>query len=93
MPCLAVFGGLGFHETFRYEKYRTEFAREGEPGIATLDETPIGVYMELEGPSRWIDRTAKTLGFARGAYITASYGQLYTEWCESRGIKPSNMRF
>ncbi len=27
--CLAVFAGLGFREAFRYEKYRTEFARDG----------------------------------------------------------------
>lgn len=91
--CLAVFGGLGFHESFRYEKYRTEFGREGESGIATLDETPIGAYMELEGPSRWIDRTAKALGYSRDAYVTSSYGQLYLEWCEAQGIVPSNMRF
>ena len=91
--CLAVFAGLGFHEAFRYEKYRTEFARDREPGIATIDETPIGVYMELEGPARWIDRTAKTLGFSRDAYITASYGQLYTDWCEAGGIQPTDMRF
>jgi adenylate cyclase class 2 len=91
--CLAVFAGIGFREAFRYEKFRTEFAREGEPGLATLDETPIGVYMELEGPARWIDRAAKGLGFARDAYITASYGQLYTDWCEARGIQPADMRF
>ncbi len=91
--CVALFAGLGYREAFRYEKYRTEFAREGERGIATVDETPIGVYMELEGPARWIDRTAKALGFARDAYITASYSQLYSDWCEAAGIEPSGMRF
>jgi adenylate cyclase class 2 len=90
---LAVFAGIGFHEAFRYEKYRTEFARDGEPGIATLDETPIGVYLELEGPAQWIDRTAKALGFPRDAYITASYAQLYADWCEATGIEPADMRF
>ena len=60
---LAVFRTIGYRESFRYEKYRTEFARNSEPGHATLDETPIGVYMELEGPAQWIDRTAKMLGF------------------------------
>lgn len=91
--CLAVFAGIGFREAFRYEKYRTEFARPGEPGIATLDETPIGVYMELEGPARWVDRIAKAMGFTPDAYITASYGELYNEWCEARGIRPTDMRF
>ncbi len=75
--CLAVFEALGYREAFRYEKYLTEFRRDAENGIATLDETPIGVYLELEGPARWIDRTAKALGFSRDAYVTASYGRLY----------------
>jgi hypothetical protein len=29
-----------------------------EPGIITLDETPIGVFLELEGGKYWIDGTA-----------------------------------
>jgi adenylate cyclase class 2 len=91
--CVAVFAGLGFREVFRYEKYRTEFARPNEPGHVTLDETPVGVFMELEGPARWIDSTAKNLGFARAAYITDSYGKLYLDWCEARGVEPENMRF
>jgi adenylate cyclase, class 2 len=91
--CLDVFAGLDFRETFRYEKYRTEFAQPDNSGIATVDETPIGVYLELEGPARWIDRTAKALGFPGSAYITSSYIQLYLDWCESRGIEPTGMRF
>lgn len=91
--CIALFAGLGFREAFRYEKYRTEFARPNEPGHVTLDETPIGVFMELEGPARWIDRTAKILGFPVKAYITESYGKLYENWCEANGIEPSDMRF
>ncbi|MEP6715308.1 MAG: class IV adenylate cyclase [Terriglobia bacterium] len=78
--CLAVFKGLGYEPSFRYEKYRTEFFRAGEPGIATLDETRVGVFMELEGPARWIDRTAKALGYSRDDYITASYVRLFTEF-------------
>jgi adenylate cyclase class 2 len=91
--CVAFFAALGFHEAFRYEKYRTEFARDREPGHVTLDETPIGAFMELEGPARWIDRTAKLLGFPREAYITLSYGRLYEEWCRANGIQPKDMRF
>jgi len=91
--CLAVFEALGYREAFRYEKYRTEFSRDGEDGIATLDETPIGVYLELEGPARWIDRTAKALGFSRDSYITASYGRLYFAWCKASGVEPAGMTF
>ncbi len=91
--CLAVFGALGYRESFRYEKYRTEFARPGESGHAMLDETPIGVYMELEGPGRWIDRTAQRLGYPRETWITQSYAALYAEWCQTKGIEQSNMTF
>lgn len=91
--CVAVFAALGFREAFRYEKFRTEFARDSEPGLVTLDETPIGVFMELEGPARWIDRTAKALGFSKTAYITESYGRLYESWRQINGIDLKDMRF
>lgn len=84
---------LGFMPTFRYEKYRTEFQCPGELGMATLDETPIGTYLELEGRAAWIDRTARRLGFAANSYITKSYGSLYMEYCERLGKKPANMVF
>ncbi len=88
-----LFDRLGYRAVFRYEKYRTEFERPGEPGHITLDETPIGVYFELEGDPAWIDRTAAELGFAPGDYITDSYGRLYFRHCETQGIVPSHMVF
>ncbi len=91
--CLAVFAGLGFAPKYTYEKYRTEFGRGEEPGMVTVDETPIGVFLELEGPPRWIDSTAKELGFSRAGYITASYSALYVEWCREYGIEPGDMKF
>jgi adenylate cyclase class 2 len=91
--CLALFAGIGFSPTLRYEKYRTEFHRADEPGHITLDETPIGVFMELEGPARWIDATAKNLGFSRNDYITLSYGRLFESWCAEHGIESKNMSF
>ena len=91
--CVAVFAELGFRETFQYEKYRTEFGRDHEPGHVTVDETPIGVFMELEGPPGWIDRTAKMLGFPRTAYVTSSYVRLYEDWCRGNGVEVGNMRF
>ncbi len=91
--CLAVFAGLGFLPTYTYEKYRTEFTRGEEPGVVTLDETPIGTFLELEGPARWIDATAKLLGHSRADYITASYGRLYEEWCKEYEIESKDMTF
>ncbi|HUJ23171.1 MAG TPA: class IV adenylate cyclase [Bryobacteraceae bacterium] len=77
---------LGFHRVFRYQKFRTEYAESGARGVVTVDETPIGWFLEIEGTPRWIDRTARRLGFRESDYITASYGGLYFEFCRERGI-------
>src|SRR5580700_2981059 len=47
----AIFDRLAYHPAFRYEKFRTEFRQTGASGVATggvamLDETPIGAYLE-----------------------------------------------
>ena len=70
----AIVERLGYRPVFRYEKYRTEFHQARRAGVATLDETPIGVFLELEGTPQWIDRTARRLGFQESDYITDSYG-------------------
>ena len=90
---VAIAARLGFEKVFRYQKYRTEFRVRGSSGLATLDETPIGVYIELEGSPAWIDRTARRLGFNETDYITDSYGRLYLEWCRKRRVKPGDMVF
>ncbi len=84
----AILERLGMSRTLRYEKYRTEFARPGDAGVVTIDETPIGAFLELEGPPDWIDATAKRLGFDESAYVTLSYARLYTEWCAAQGREP-----
>jgi adenylate cyclase class 2 len=82
---------LGFRAVFRYQKYRTEYKQPSRSGTATLDETPIGVYLELEGQPGWIDRTARQLGFAEKDYITSSYGRLYLDWRRNNRQKPGDM--
>jgi adenylate cyclase class 2 len=90
---LYLFEKLGFRARFRYEKYRTEFQRLGDPGVVVLDETPIGEFLEIEGPPAWIDSTARRLGFAESEYLTASYGRLYLEYCAAHGTDPTQMVF
>jgi adenylate cyclase class 2 len=90
--CNAIFEKLGYDVVFRYEKYRSEYrCREG--GVVTLDETPIGVFLELEGPAEWIDQTARELGFSTDQYVTSSYGKLYEEYCRHSGYQVSDMTF
>jgi adenylate cyclase, class 2 len=78
-----LFLSLGLVAAFRYEKWRTEWADPGERGAeghCVIDETPIGNYAELEGPSDWIDRAAVRLGVTPADYITLSYGRLFDQW-------------
>lgn len=89
----AILERLGFHPVFRYEKYRTEYKKPGGRGVATLDETPVGIYLELEGSALWIDRTARKLNFSEQDYITQSYAALYLDWCRRHGIEPGDMVF
>jgi hypothetical protein len=65
----------------------TEYFQPGTHGIVTLDETPIGCFLEIEGAPRWIDLTARRLGFQKFDYITASYGRLYQEFSKARGAR------
>lgn len=74
----AILRALGFAPTFRYEKYRAEWS-DGA-GHVVLDETPIGNFGEIEGPSRWIDRTASALGITPAHYITQTYAELFFAW-------------
>src|ERR1700704_3323378 len=69
---------LGFTPTFRYEKFRAEWS-DGT-GHVVLDDTPIGSLGEIEGPARWIDRTAWALGISPKDYVTKSYAELFLEW-------------
>jgi adenylate cyclase, class 2 len=88
-----ILGHLGFKPTFRYEKFRTELRSARGEGVVVLDETPIGTYLELEGPADWIDETARKLGFSQTDYVVESYGTLYRNYCAERGVDPRNMIF
>ncbi|MDQ6662943.1 MAG: class IV adenylate cyclase [Acidobacteriota bacterium] len=89
----AILERLGFTTSFIYEKYRTEFAQPGGEGVATLDETPIATFLELEGPPEWVDRIAALLGYSEPDYITLSYGALYQDFRERAGKLERDMCF
>jgi adenylate cyclase, class 2 len=73
-----ILRSLGYEPAFRYEKFRAEWS-DGL-GHVVVDETPIGSYGEIEGPARWIDRTAELIGIDRTSYITQSYVELFFAW-------------
>ncbi len=93
-----IFEGLGLRGWFRYEKYRTTFRlpaslKWAKELLVQLDETPIGTFVELEGPGEAIDRAARELGFSKSEYVLKNYLALYIEECRRRGQEPRDMVF
>jgi adenylate cyclase class 2 len=82
---------LGFGPTFRYEKFRAEWS-DGR-GHVVVDETPIGNFGEIEGPSRWIDQTARHLRVLPGSYITDTYAVLFFRWKKMTRSSAREMTF
>ncbi len=87
----AILHALGFRPTFRYEKFRAEWS-DGK-GHVVVDETPIGNYGEVEGPSRWIDQTATKLQLRPSDYIVQSYAELFLEWKKKNRNRAEEMTF
>jgi adenylate cyclase class 2 len=84
---LRVLGELGFTPKFRYQKYREEF-RLGEL-ILAIDETPVGIFVELEGQEADIEAAAASLGCAQADYIRASYRTLYLDYRQAHHLPPT----
>lgn len=87
----AILRGLGYGPSFRYEKFRAEWS--DAKGQVVVDETPIGNFCEIEGPSRWIDATAKKLGVRPADYITKNYAALFLEWTHHTASTATEMTF
>jgi adenylate cyclase, class 2 len=73
----ALLEALGFRRVFRYEKHREIYAwREV---VLSLDETPIGTFLEIEGPLAAIHAAAEALGVSQSDYVAESYVDLFLE--------------
>jgi adenylate cyclase class 2 len=86
-----VFEELGLHVWFRYEKYREEFSHEDV--IVAIDETPVGVYVEIEGSEPGIAQMTDALGRSGADYILDSYRSLYLQNRERLGLSGPDMVF
>jgi adenylate cyclase class 2 len=83
-----ILAALGLRPWFRYEKFRSTFELPRMSGLKlALDETPIGLFLELEGGREEINRAARRLGFATSDYINQSYGALFMEACGLAGAR------
>ncbi len=88
---LRVFEELGFQVWFRYEKYREEFAREDV--TVAIDETPVGVFVEIEGTESGITAMASAMGRTPADYILDSYRSLFVQHRTARGLTGTDMIF
>jgi adenylate cyclase, class 2 len=82
LPVIArIFELIGLKVVFRYEKFRTSYLQTlpGKGGHinVTLDETPIGNFLEIEASGQNISKVAKDLGYRRQDFIKESYGVLF----------------
>jgi adenylate cyclase class 2 len=82
---------LGLHCWFRYEKYREEFTNDDV--VIAVDETPVGVFVEIEGGEDAIHDTARALGFTPTDYITDSYRFLFLQHRDANGLEGHDMVF
>ena len=85
---LSLLDRLGYRVAFVYEKYREEY--EVPDALVTIDETPVGVFVEIEGTEAGITATAGRLGRGPADYMADSYRTLYVRDCLQRGQEPGD---
>jgi adenylate cyclase, class 2 len=93
-----IFQHMGYTPAFIYEKYRTEWSHPISLDSTTMahlviDETPIGTYAELEGPTDWIDETLAALNIDPASCLTDSYGKLFIDWKQRTGSPAEHLTF
>ena len=88
---LTILEQLGLHVWFRYEKYREEFSADDV--VIAVDETPVGVFVEIEGGEDAIHDTARALGCTPADYITDSYRFLFLQHRDANGLDGPDMVF
>jgi adenylate cyclase, class 2 len=88
---MAILDALGLTVCFRYEKYREEFALDDV--VIAVDETPVGVFVEIEGAEDSISKTALALGRGPADYIKDSYRTLFLAARERDGLRGDDMVF
>lgn len=91
---LSVFEALGYETRFRYEKRRATwlFDDPSRP-VVVIDETPIGLFAEIEGDEGAIRRLAAELGVREEEFLDDSYISLYRIAREKDPSLPPDMVF
>jgi adenylate cyclase class 2 len=87
-----ILKALGFETCVTYEKYRTKYLYENAE--ITIDETPIGIFSEIEAPTPAdIRHIAGLLGLIWERRIVHSYLALFKEVKRSRKLDMKDLTF
>lgn len=91
---LALLDALGYRPRFRYEKRRTpwRFADPSRP-LVVIDETPLGLFAEIEGEADAVRALASGLGVAEESFLRNSYWGLWVAAREEDPDLPEEMVF
>lgn len=87
----AILAGLGLARTFRYEKKREEWTLDS--CVIAVDRTPIGDFVEVEGPPTAIRRVLASLELDFSDALPYSYARLYREKRRENPALPVDMVF
>ncbi len=87
-----ILAALGFQEIWIYEKYRAIY--RWESALITLDETPIGNYLEIEeeSPAAVLQRAAQ-LGLNPAAALPYGYYELFLRLRQQITPPPRHLTF
>ena len=88
---LRCFEQLGYGVWFRYQKYREEYALSDV--IVAIDETPVGVFVEVEGDEHGIIEATRALGRTPDDFVLDSYRSLFREHRRAHGLPATDMLF
>ena len=88
---LRCFEQLGYGVWFRYQKYREEYALSDV--IVAIDETPVGVFVEIEGDEHGILEATRALGRGAEDFVLDSYRSLFMEHRRAHGLPATDMLF
>lgn len=78
---IKVLEGMGMHVCFEYSKIREVYTLSVEKDDAEicLDETPVGIFVEIEGSENSIETLASHLGWTPDSFIRRNYIEMYLE--------------
>lgn len=85
----AIVSALGFSPFFRAQKWREEY--ELHAANVALDDTPMGVFVEIEAEAAIIATVTMAMGRHPADWLLESYQRLFTAWATARGLPASAM--